>query len=786
MLPRPGSDSLGYSKITTELRRVPGRPHATASSARVDGRVRAAHPARRGVGMSRHVRRWVATALTTVAMVAGSTAPSVADAQCSDTPRRGGLVQACRVAVNVGAAELDATWHPGQDAVRPVLESNAQRRVSEGFRTAGVHTKPTVKAVVVGDGTERFALVRIDTLIITRTLYAAAVARVQRSTGIPGERLLLSATHTHSAGSGIPPDVEQQFLAERVADAVAAALADARPAALAVARSDLVLPGWNRAGDRLYTPEGATEPKARTDAARLDPQLGVLAFSDVRTREPIAVLVNYAVHPVVLVDQQPLISTDFVTQLERRVQQASSTRRATPVAMWMTGAAGDVDPVYIRRSYRHAEWTGAALADAVTTLLDRTRPEPMTRAAMADKVVPLPEPGAPPPDPARPPVPGGPSSARIQAVELSSENVSTALLSWPGEPHSRLGVDLRKAAVGLGFDHAMVLSLANEWAGYFRTAREHDDGTAGSALIFYGRNTASYLQGHLLDLADHLRAGTALEPVALPAHAVAERAALATAAEAVADRDVAALVTPPPGRDADPQLTSQPASTVRLGVVTTTWLGGSPHVASDWVPRVSVQRRHAQRFETVAREGTGDILLSVVRTPAGYEWTAQWQTLPDTHVGNYRIHIEGQRQEGLASAAYALVSDEFTVSRCQCLKAGALTAEPAGAGVEISLGVSYPPAAPGEFRLLPGAVTPSQRLVTTGQVLVEVVRGGQVIDVLALPFHSRVRPVADEETYNGAHAMPTETGRFQAVWTGARDVEFRVADVDDGHGNRQG
>lgn len=729
--------------------------------------------------MKLFARAAVAAALTLAAVVGSGSPAAVGAPTCEDTKARG---SACQQRVSVGAAELDVTWHPGSDPGRTALESIAQGRPSSGAHTAGLHTRPTVKAIVV-EAAEPFAIVRIDTLLISRTLYAAAVEQVQRMTGIPGERLLLAATHTHSASNGIPPDAEQQFLARRVAEAVLTARRNARPAALAVARTNLVLPGYNRAGGTLYAPEGSTEPKPRTDEARLDPQLSVLRFTDLRNGSPLAVLVNYAVHPVVLIDQQPLISGDFVPHLERRVQQAASSHGASPLTMWMTGAAGDINPIYYKGSYRHAEWTGAVIAEAAAEALGQSQPESLIRGRMVDKVIPLPEPD--PPSAAdvagRPP---GPTSARIQAVELSTEATTTGLVSWPGEPHARVGVNLRRALLAAGFDHALLLSLANDWGGYFRTSREHDDGVRSSPLMFYGRGTSSYVSRQLLDLAEHLRSGNPIDQIPLPPHAAAERAAVAAAARVLVDSDAESSAAPVVAPDAEPEITAQPASSARLGVVTVSWLGGSPGIARDWIPQVAVQRRHGNGFRTVAREGTGDVLLSVVRTPAGHEWSARWHTLPDTDRGKYRIVIEGRHRSGYADLPYSLVSSSFVVERCQCLQVGPLTTTPAAGGLELSVGVAYPPASKAEFRMLPGAVTPSERLVTTGQVLVDVVREGLVVDRLTLPFQSRRELVPDVETYNGSHAVPTETGRFSAIWSGDNDAEFRIASVDDGWGNQ--
>src|SRR5687767_2807768 len=61
----------------------------------------------------------------------------------------------------------------------------------------------TARAIVLDNGQMRLALVVVDTCMMPRELIDAAKEAAEKSTGIPVERMLVSATHTHSAPSAM-------------------------------------------------------------------------------------------------------------------------------------------------------------------------------------------------------------------------------------------------------------------------------------------------------------------------------------------------------------------------------------------------------------------------------------------------------------------------------------------------------------------------------------------------------------------------------------------------------
>ncbi len=87
------------------------------------------------------------------------------------------------------------------------------------FPATHVHDELHARCLVLDDGKTQLALVVLDLLGIHRSVSVEARKLVEQSAGIPPERVLICATHTHSACSALgnryqpeqPLDEYQQF-----------------------------------------------------------------------------------------------------------------------------------------------------------------------------------------------------------------------------------------------------------------------------------------------------------------------------------------------------------------------------------------------------------------------------------------------------------------------------------------------------------------------------------------------------------------------------------------------
>ncbi len=221
----------------------------------------------------------------------------------------------------VGAAKVDIT--PRANALPPGFE--------------GINDPLFVRAIVVDNGASRAALVSVDAGGIAPQVWATASARADRELGLKPERLLVTATHTHSAPRSGGPDV---------ADAIIQAIRDAasrlQPARMAFGTGVSYI-NVNRniidpATHRWWEGPNYDGPSDKTVA--------VVAFETPEGR-PIAVYYNYAVHAV-LNGQLDQVSADIPGATSAYIEESLD---GGAVALWSSGAAGDQNPIYFQQTY---------------------------------------------------------------------------------------------------------------------------------------------------------------------------------------------------------------------------------------------------------------------------------------------------------------------------------------------------------------------------------------------------------------------------------------------------
>lgn len=98
----------------------------------------------------------------------------------------------------------------------------------------------------------------------------------------------------------------------------------------------------------------------------VDPTVSVLRF-DAADGKPLAVLVNYACHPVVFGRDNLQYSADYPGVMMRTVEQAFDT---APLCFFLPGGAGDINPYFAvtpleEDAIKMRDWTGEQLGQAV-------------------------------------------------------------------------------------------------------------------------------------------------------------------------------------------------------------------------------------------------------------------------------------------------------------------------------------------------------------------------------------------------------------------------------------
>lgn len=241
------------------------------------------------------------------------------------------------VVLRAGAAKVDVS--PPADAALPAPFT-------------GVDEPTYVRALVVDDGTARAALVSVDILGLTSDVATTVARRVAAAHGIPAERLLLAATHTHS----VPPDLGPT-LVEPIVDAVGRAVAALEPATLSVGLGECRI-NVNRT---LFDTDLGQWREGRNDQGPSDKTLAVLVFRR-PDGSPLALWYQYAVHAVVT-GLRDMLNPDIPGAASAHLEAALGP---DVVALFSMGCAGDQNPIVYRqtvelRALRVAEYASRGI-----------------------------------------------------------------------------------------------------------------------------------------------------------------------------------------------------------------------------------------------------------------------------------------------------------------------------------------------------------------------------------------------------------------------------------------
>src|SRR5688572_6312899 len=223
--------------------------------------------------------------------------------------------------LRVGAARVDITPSPGE---RP-------------RNSLGVLDRLFARAIVIESGSSTAALISIDAGGVPTPLWEAVTRQVESELQIPVANVLLTATHTHSAGGARGPDYVR-----KIVESVRLASQRRTPARLGYGTGASYI-NINR---QIVDPKTGRWREGPNPDGPSDKTVAVLAF-ETAAGEPIAVYYNYAVHAVVA-GQLDQVSGDIPGAASRYIEDSFDD---TVIALWSSGAAGDQNPIYFQQTY---------------------------------------------------------------------------------------------------------------------------------------------------------------------------------------------------------------------------------------------------------------------------------------------------------------------------------------------------------------------------------------------------------------------------------------------------
>jgi neutral ceramidase len=270
---------------------------------------------------------------------------------------------------------------PAQSAAKPFRAGAATSNITPAlgaeivggfnpFPSQHVYDELHARCLVLDNGETRLAFVVVDLVGADKLVYDEARRLVTAETGLPGECLIMSATHTHSATSALGKnrfavqtelDDYQKFVARRIADGVRRAINNLALAQIGWATASEPREVFNRRwfmkpGTMPANPFGETNdlvkmnpPRASKDldkpAGPTDPEICLIAVRSPGGR-PIAVLANYSLHYVGGVRNAD-ISADYFGMFADRLQQLLGADRQDPpfVAIMSNGTSGNINNI---------------------------------------------------------------------------------------------------------------------------------------------------------------------------------------------------------------------------------------------------------------------------------------------------------------------------------------------------------------------------------------------------------------------------------------------------------
>ncbi len=387
----------------------------------------------------------------------------------------------------VGVAETDITPPLGTQ-----LAGYFATRVSDG-----VISRLMAKALVVGAESERCVLICCDLITMTAELCEAARAKITAATGIPGERVMICSTHTHTGPElrrrkNSIIQVNEEYLSALpglIAESAIAAAGRQREAVLCLGREHEEGLSFNRRFrmedcSEQFGPGGSL--KCVGVAGPIDPAFGALIFKEELTSKPFAMVCNYSVH--IDVTGGTKISADFPAVMTDTLRAVYGPEL---MVMYVQGACGNINHCaylqnnpYPGKGVWKSEQLGRAFAGKALTIAEKALPSKTLKVGAAREILDVPmyprdlvlerrvaaakakaEPSAPEKrliELADSYDPEGTTPREVQSLRIGD----AVFCGAPGEYFVEWGLEIKKWSP---FAYTFVAELCNDSVGYIPT-----------------------------------------------------------------------------------------------------------------------------------------------------------------------------------------------------------------------------------------------------------------------------------------------------------------------------
>jgi neutral ceramidase len=610
--------------------------------------------------------------------------------------------------------------------------------------SVGIHTRVYARALVLEQDGQKYAMAMADLGGLPYALTQLVLEKIA-DTGIDGEHLMISATHTHSSTGPIWPldnsgygfvggDAFDPRLFELTAESIAEAIRGANdrlaPAKVGVGTTIVRDASRNREYEVYLRNKDLPETDEGKRDASIDPVMSVVRV-DGTDGKPIAAWSNFAIHGTSFGDYNHLISGDNMSFSARLAEREIAARGGGPVVnVWTNGAEGDVSPnggneqvagqdrFYneggdsaqvahlagirtargIVRAWEEAgkHMSTTPLLAARRTLLDFDGSEHGATADSAEPVGPFPVLGLG--------VVQEYQCAPVEGMAGPGQGMKMPLVGGPGLAPSTVPVSFwtidRLGVVGLPVEMTTTMARRIQDTVLHASAGALDRvSIAGltNAYLSYTATPEEYdacsYEGSFTLFGRQM--GYALLDTAVALQSALQRGEEMPGAAEPPQLGFGTTQSTPARVTSDAgTVVTQPQSTTRYGSLTFAWQGGDPQVD---MPRgetfVALQHKTASGWRTI---DTDDSFGDTVTRAKGDVWTETYQLDGCAPTGTYRFHVTGRAvtATGAPASDYTVDSAEFEVAP---LKIDAGTPTVVGDSLEIR--PTYPAPATGLLAL---------------------------------------------------------------------------------------
>jgi neutral ceramidase len=357
----------------------------------------------------------------------------------------------------------------------------------------GLHDPLNAKTVVIKAGDEAIIITSCDLVGLERHHVASIKQAIAGRHGIPAANILIAATHTHAGPRNIAlfgdPYPEHEQIYETISSSINKAIRSVKPASIAFASGNIAGVSFNR---RVYDPT----------SEHVDDQCNVLVIKDQGAKKKVvAVVYNYACHPVVMGQENRIISADWVHFANACISSAFPGA----IPMFLQGACGNLNPVNTPivgfvpvHSFDDCKEIGNQIGDAVVEIarsavditLDSVRgmEQEITIAADdADKGEMFTF--------ADGKTEGNDFIVTSSTQALAFDNI--CIVGVPGELFSEISLNIKARSP---FQHVLVTGYANDYIGYIATGDNYRAGGYETSMMMLDENEGEIIESGAVDV----------------------------------------------------------------------------------------------------------------------------------------------------------------------------------------------------------------------------------------------------------------------------------------------